>query len=135
MPRGMRKPETVKLDLPDGNWILLKKWLTARETRELFGRMMKTLPDGSRGDEIDPLNVGIAKAVVYLLDWSITDADDQPLVIRDAPPELVWDILNDLDHATFRDVIQAVEAHEDQTDREREDEKKTRTGAATLLQT
>lgn len=119
MPPGIRKPETDKIELPRGDWILVKKYLTAGEMRANFARLM--VPDGSR---VDPLRVGVAKVVTYLLDWSITDADDKPLVIRDQPDDVLLATLDLLDADCYEEVKDAVDAHEAAMQRAREAEKK-----------
>src|SRR4030095_5429881 len=79
-----RKQEEVRLELSGGDWLLVRKHLTAGEEREAHARVIKagTFTHGSK-PELDPEQLGIAQAVSYLLDWSITDADDQPIRIRD----------------------------------------------------
>ena len=72
-----RHPETLRLALTRGDWILVKKHLTAGETRRVFRRMIR---QGATGDEIDSLQVGLSKMIVYLLDWSFHDADGNPVV-------------------------------------------------------
>ena len=120
-----RKPEAVRLPLAHGHWLLVKKFLTAGETRRIFRRMMRA-GDGGR-DEIDALQVGLSKLVVYLLDWSVTDADDQPVLIRglsESDPDALAAVLNNLDAPAFADILHAVEQHEEAVGREREEEKK-----------
>jgi hypothetical protein len=120
-----RRPETVKVDLPSGGWILLKKYLTAGEARKVFRGMMRR---GDTGDEIDPLNVGISKCVIYLVDWSVTDVDGNQVSIRGQSEKYISDCLDNMDAPAFTEILQAVEAHEDTIERERAELKKTLTG-------
>jgi len=125
MSSRIRRPETLRLALSRGDWIVVKKHLTAGETRRVFRRMIRK---GATGDEIDSLQVGLSKMVVYLVDWSITDADDQPVIIRGQSEDVVADVLEMLDVDSFAEILKAVETHERTMDREREDEKKTDSG-------
>lgn len=121
MASGMRKPESLKIDLPGDDWIVVKKHLTAGEQRRMFKLMM----DGHGG--IEPVNVGLSKMVAFLLDWSITDADDKPIVIEDQPDNFKIQALDNLTPKTFKKVLKAIEAHEAAMDLEEDDEKKTET--------
>jgi hypothetical protein len=125
MSSRIRRPETLRLALTRGDWIVVKKHLTAGETRRVFRRMIRK---GATGDEIDSLQVGLSKMVVYLVDWSITDADDQPVIIRGQPEDVIADVLEMLDVESFAEILQAIEGHERTMEREREDEKKTGNG-------
>jgi hypothetical protein len=127
MSSRIRRPETLRLALTRGDWIVVKKHLTAGETRRVFRRMIRK---GATGDEIDSLQVGLSKMVVYLVDWSITDADDQPVIIRGQSEDVVADVLEMLDVDSFAEILNAVEAHERAMEAEREDEKKTATGTS-----
>ena len=121
----MRRPEVKRIQISRGDWIDVKKHLTAGERRREMARMIK--PGGfGETPSIDPVAVGHSKMVAYLLDWSLTDADDKPLVIRDQPPEVVGAILDDIDDDAFKEILNAVEDHEREMDAEREAEKKSR---------
>ena len=86
-----RKQEEVRLDLTGGDWLLVRKHLTAGEERDAHAKVIKagTMRSGER-PELDLEHLGIAQAVSYLLDWSITDADDKPIRIRDASYPFVF---------------------------------------------
>ncbi len=95
------QPETVTLPLPDDNWITVKKRLNAGETREKFRLMLS-----KDGETFDRLRVGLAKVLVYLLDWS------GPVPIRDQSPEAVEAALNGLEMDDWEAILHAVEAHD-----------------------
>lgn len=116
-----RKPETVRIELARGRWLLVKKFLTAGETRRIFRRMIKA---GAGGNEIEPTSVGISKMVVYLVDWSLVDADERPVVIRGQSEETIGLILDNLDTEAFTEILHAIEDHEAAMDQERLEEKK-----------
>jgi hypothetical protein len=125
MSRRMRRPETVRLELPQGDWLLVKKHLTAGELRGVFAGMMR-----ADGEAIDRVKVGLSKIVGYLLDWSFEDFDGKPIVIRDQPENVVVSALNGIDTDAYRDVLAAIEAHEEATTAEREQEKNAQATAS-----
>lgn len=126
MSRRMRRPETVKIDLSQNDWILIKKHLTAGEQRAVFAYMMR-----ADGDAIDRVKVGLAKIVGYLLDWSIQDADGKDVVIRDQPANVIEAALNALDVDCFREILKAIETHEEAMAEALEQEKNAQaTGSA-----
>ena len=79
-----RKQEEIRLALSGGDWLLVRKHLTAGEERDAQARVIKagSFRQGEK-PELDLEHLGIAQAVSYLIDWSITDADDKPIRIRD----------------------------------------------------
>jgi hypothetical protein len=127
-PRFVR-PETTKLDLSDGDWLLVKRRLTHGEHRAAYARMY-VWKDGEL--RADPLHTGIAMVVAYLLDWSLTDEAGKPVVIRDQSADVVDATLRALDHDSFVEIKTAVDAHEEAMLAEREAEKKTRKPALTV---
>jgi hypothetical protein len=122
----IRHPETLRIDLTGGDWIIVKKFLTAGEARRIFARMIRR---GDHGDQVDTLQVGLAKMCVYLVDWSITDADGQPVIIRGMDEDVIASILDSLDMDAFAEIHQAVEKHETAMDAIREEEKKILAGS------
>ena len=127
MSSRMRRPEVVKLEISRGDWLLVKKRLTAGEQRQIFKRMM--IVNGN-GPQMDPIAVGLSKMVGYLLDWNITDADDKPIVIRDQPEDVVSAALDALDYEDYQEIQEAIEAHIDAMDKLRAEEKKQSGGAS-----
>ena len=112
------KPETCKLDLPAGNWVLVKKRLTAGEQRDMLSHMVK------ESGAIDSVQVGVCKLVAYVLDWSITDANDRPIVIFGQGEKVLRDALNKMTADGFSILMQAVDEHMASVEREDEEEKK-----------
>ena len=119
----MRRPETCRLELTGGDWLLVKKWLTAGEARDVFARTVKTLRAGELA-ELEPRMVGITQAAVYLVEWSFQDPDGQPIAIRDQPVEYLIDVLNELMPEALAEVLTAIRAHVERMDSERDEEKK-----------
>ena len=106
----IRTPDTVTLQISHGDWLRVKKHLTAGEQRAIFKRMMR---DGVTGDQIDSVRVGWSKIIGYLLDWSFQNADGTPLVILDKSDDEIGQALDAITVDAFRDTLKAIEAHED----------------------
>lgn len=114
----MRRPETVKLEMSHGDWLLVKKYLTAGEQRTMFARMLR-----EETDRINPIKVGVSRIQAYLLDWSFEDADGKPLNIRDQPENVLASALDVIDAEAFVEVLQVIDAHITAMTEQREKEK------------
>ena len=119
------QPETVRIMLEGGAWLLVKKRLSAGEYRTMLRRMSDRAPDGSY--RIDPLETGIARMLAYLVDWSLPD-----YVIRDKSTSELETALNMLEPDDFEIVMHAIIAHEAAMLAERTEEKKLRSGGKPL---
>jgi hypothetical protein len=124
----MHRPETTRLQLTCDDWLIVKKRLTAGEARDAFARMVTRMQAGERA-QLDPRLVGVSRVAAYLVDWSFQDDTGAPLVIKEQPTDLVIDILGAIADDAYAEVLQAVDAHIEQMDREREALKKTPIGA------
>lgn len=112
MPSRTRVPEEVRIELPtDGDWILVKKYLTWGEARDSEVRLFKA---GFKPGElqIDPAQVGATLVLAYLLDWSVTDADGNPIVIRRKGDDVILAALRALDRDKGNEIITAVTQHD-----------------------
>jgi len=127
MALQVRRPEDTIIQLTDGEWILVKKWLNAGESHEVFSRMVKSVKAGeldAAGNPTTDMNFdiaqmsGISKAVVYLLDWSAKDPDGKQIVIRDKSPREVESALKSLPLDAFKEISAAIDAHEQKMDAE-----------------
>jgi hypothetical protein len=118
------KPEVVRLNLTGGDWITIKRELTAGEQRRVFARTAKTVKAG-QPIEIDLEKAGLSELAEYLIDWSFTDQDGRPVAIKDMPSEYVADVLNSLDAESYTEITNAINTHQ----RSVEAEKKTQTTA------
>jgi len=129
MPRQVRPPETTRLDLTQGDWLLVKKRLTAGESRRVFARMVKSMTAGEQGGDrtkvdIDPEQVGRSQAVEYLLDWgTFTDPNGNAVVIRDKSPDEIGRMLDALPQGDYAEIIAAIQAHDTATTESDEQEK------------
>jgi len=125
MPSRMRRPEDLRLPLSGDDWILVKKHLTWGEKRDYEVRMMKRVTQGT-GVELEPAQLGIALAVAYLLDWSYTDTEGRPVVIRDVGDDVKTAAIRSGEPEYMDEVIAAIIGHDGAMRELRETEKKTR---------
>jgi len=120
-----RKQEEMRLELSGGDWLLVRKHLTAGEERDAQARVIRagTFKPGEK-PELDLEHLGIAQAVSYLIDWSITDADDRPIHIRDQAYAFVFAALRNQTPESLREILEAIQAHDAAMTAEREYQKK-----------
>lgn len=139
MASRVRRPETEVLTISDGDSLVVKKFLTAGEFRELIKhatrpvRMDAALVKSGRDValEIDPTESALATVLAYLVDWSFVDFDGRPIVIRDQPPEVVRAALDSLDADSYLEVQRAIQEHDRVMRAFVAEEKKMKSGATT----
>jgi len=126
MGSRFRKQEAIRLELDGGDWLLVRKHLTAGEEREAHARLLVggSFTPGEQ-PKMDPRQLGIAQAISYLIDWNITDVDDKPISIRDKPYAFLFATLENMTTESLREIIDAIQAHEAAMIAEREHQKKT----------
>ena len=119
MGSRVRKPESDVIDISQGDRLVVKKYLTAGEFRELLRASTKPVAldaaAAARGDlamEIDPTESGVAMVLAYLLDWTFTDSDGRPLVIHDQPRGVVRAALDMIDAESYMEVQRAIQMHD-----------------------
>lgn len=110
------KPETVRLSLPEGQWIEIRKRLNVGESRKAVTSFVgKYNPDGSRTPNLETLGMG--NVLAYLLAWSLRDDDDRPV-----PVDL--DSLKNLALDKYVLIETAIEEHVAAVDTEDQDREK-----------
>ena len=105
------KPDIVRINLSRGDWITIKKELTAGEQRRVFARTTKHVRAGEP-IEIDLEKAGVSNLAEYLIDWSFTDQAGHPVPIRDMPGDYIIATLNSLDAESFNEITKAIDDHE-----------------------
>jgi hypothetical protein len=129
----VRRPATDRLELSEGDFLIVKRDLTAGEYRDLLrasARPMTLTAGTAPAMQLDPIAAGLAMVVAYLLDWSFTDADGRPIVIADQPASVVQAALGFIDQDAYMEVQQAIQAHQGARAAAVAEEKKTRRGAS-----
>ena len=117
------RPETLRLPLSDGQWIIVKKRLTAGEFRAHLRRGSHLDADGAR--RVDLLEHSLSLVIAYLVDWSL-DVD-----IRGVSDAELMAALDTLEPARFIELKQAIDAHEAAMTAERDAEKNGTGGETT----
>lgn len=117
------RPETVRLEISQGDWLLVKKRLTAGESRRIYARMIKTMAAGEK-IEMDPMQVGRSQAIEYLLEWSL----ESELPIRNRSADDIGRALDAIDPSSFKEIIDAIQQHEAAMEAERAQEKNDQAG-------
>jgi len=127
-----RRPAVERLELSEGDYLVVKQDLTAGEFRELMrasSRSVAVTPEGGASLQLDPIAAGLATVVAYLLDWSFADADGRKIAIADQPASVVRSALDHIDSAAYLEVQGAIMAHQTARAVQLAEEKKTRSGA------
>lgn len=120
------RPETVRVDISDGDWIELKKRLTYGESAKSRAAVVKEVrTDGRMTPDFEL--VEIAQVLAYLVDWSLVDEKGKRIPIDTDSKRL--SAIQAQDSETIRELIDAVSAHVEAMDAEREKEKKSKDGA------
>jgi hypothetical protein len=134
------RPDTVRLSISGDDWLLVKRRLTAGEQRQIFASSAKPVRRSQQDTqkpevEIDAMQAGLSMVLAYLLDWSLTDHNDRPVVIRDQPASAVTAILDSLDFGSYLEIMEAVQTHDAAMREEREAEQRVPFGESRLLPT
>lgn len=134
----VRRPATERLEISDGDYLLVKQDLTAGEYRALLRASTRpvTVTAMTAGMpapkmELDPVAAGVAMVLAYLLDWSFADAEGQKIAIADQPPAVVQAALDYIDSDAYMEVQQAIQKHQATRAAQLAEEKKTRSGPTT----
>jgi hypothetical protein len=110
------RPETKRLEISRGDWLLVKRRLNTGERRRYFAAIYQHENAAGRMT-VDPLQTGVALVVAYLLDWSLVDEAGQIIPIRDTDDETKLAAIDAIDYDSFIEIKRAVEAHEEAQDR------------------
>ncbi len=106
----------------DAEWIEVKNELTAGEQRAVYGRLVKELHFGERAS-LNPEQVGLSKVIAYLVNWSLSD-DGKVVPVSE-------DSVNALDGATYGEIVNAIDHHEEQVELARAARKNDQDGKVT----
>jgi hypothetical protein len=120
------RPDTAKIDISNGDWLLVKRRLSWGEQR---GAYVRAIAAGG-GERPRPAQLGLEMVVAYLLDWSLTDDNGAQVPIRGLDPDALTAVIDNLDPDTYGEIRKAIEAHEDRVNEERAQAKKLRDGVS-----
>jgi hypothetical protein len=102
----------VRLPLSGEQWIDVKAELNAGEARKIFSGLVKTMQAG-KPTELDPEKVGLTKLLAYLVGWSLCNRDGRPEPIEESS-------IDNLSQGRYREIMDAVDAHEAASEAKRE---------------
>jgi hypothetical protein len=117
------QPGIVRLTLTDDEWIDVKRELNAGEQRRVMAGYVKTMESGER-PTIDPERLGKTRLLEYIVAWSFKGFTGQPEPFDESA-------LDCLDMDTYKELDEAIDAHEQQISDAREARKKNRVIART----
>jgi hypothetical protein len=103
------KGDTRTLTLPSGERLIVRYELSAGQSRAHYGRLY--VPNGA-GLRVDPMQIGLSLITAYLVDWTVCDETGAPVPIRGLSVDELGDVLNALTAASFAEIREAIEAHE-----------------------
>jgi len=111
-------PEVVRLPLSEGDWIDIKKELNTGEYYDLLAALVD--------------KQAFARPLAYIVGWSFVGLDGKVLPYNLADEGERRDTLRSLDKATVREIVAALDRHEQKVDAERA-AKKNKPGGETEL--
>jgi hypothetical protein len=104
----------------DADYIDVKRELNAGEHRKVLSRMARDFTPGDKL-QLKIEEVGLTKLSAYIIGWSFTDAEGQPVPVSDSA-------IDNLDQDSYQELIAAVDAHEEAQNASREAERKNLIG-------
>lgn len=111
MKRRGVKPETVRLELSDGDWVDIKRALTVGEESDIAFKAMKTIR-ADQAAEIDGSLMRFLMTATYVQGWSLLDYEGQPIKWPAGKPlDDRVAVLRALDRASMEELEAAIAAH------------------------
>jgi len=120
MPSDFVSPKIDRIYLSNNRFIDVKRRLNAGESRRVFSRMVSKFESGET-PQLDVQMVGLTKLVEYLVGWSFSDDDGNPVTVSE-------DAINNLDPDLYAEILKAIDSHEERITKEREAEKNGQAG-------
>lgn len=115
-------PETVRLDLPEGEWIEVKKELTKGERDKINAMLIKEVrQDGRMTPDFEMMSK--AEVLGYLVDWSLKNGDEKIPVETDADR---LSAINNMTEDGFDYISKAVKTHVEKLEAEKPSKKAKR---------
>jgi len=99
------EPDTVRLELSDGDWIEVKQELNVGEARRIAERSSRAVTVAETGKHIVDSDLNqLAVIEAYLVNWSFTDK-------RGNQSKVTPDAIRALTQATFLEIVLALSKH------------------------
>jgi|SRR5215510_6914472 len=116
------QPEVDRLQLSDGDYVDIKRELSAGEQNDLLGDLIEDYTAGEKV-KLKPKEVARARLRAYIVGWSFTDPDGRPVPVS---PSSIYNI----DQDTQAEIVAAIDGHEAARKTQREEERKNLTGVS-----
>lgn len=98
------QPETVRLDLSDGDWIEVKKQLTWGEQQEFANCGLSPTVKGPQELQVDWAQVARRRLLIWLVDWSLVGPNGKLMPVT-------ANSVNALDPETGDEIVEALDRH------------------------
>jgi len=130
IPSLIRTPTSRRLYLSNGDWLLVKDHLTAGDARKMRRACVKRIRnlDGVEVDAVDFVQVPVAQAIAYLLDWSLVDPTGTPISIRGLDDREMENVLDILPPEACEEILSVIDRHDTAMRELRDAEKKASDG-------
>lgn len=119
--------ETVRLPLPDGQFVDVKKRLTLGEREDMLARMTLSMTAGDKV-QLNPREVRTARVLAYVVGWSLIHHGTPVPMSPSLPESERNDTFRAMSPEAFDLIANALDDHITAMNEERMDEKKTLTG-------
>jgi hypothetical protein len=113
-------PDSKRIDLSKGRWIEVKIELNLDETLTMYARMRPYVTPGGE-NQLIAKEVGIARVVAYLVDWSFVDRAGKRVPLTEGA-------IGNLKFQTYQEILAAIDAHVAAEDAKRSAEKNEEIG-------
>lgn len=121
------KPLVTRLPISGGDSIDVKQRLNAGESHQMYAAMLPTFVRGEK-PQMDTRAAITAKVLAYLVGWSLMDDGRVvPYSPEMSEPDRL-STLNGLDSETFKEITEAIDAHEEEQERARYERKNAQAG-------
>lgn len=117
------EPDTVRIDLGDGQWIEVKAELTKGERDKANAFMYRESVTEGKAVAVDIERMPKAEAMAYLVDWSLTRNGQKVSIDSDADRLAALDKMSE---AAFEVVSSAIKAHVEKAEADRPSKKDRR---------
>lgn len=112
------RPDTERLEISNGDWLVVKKRLTAGDQQDGFERSYLKNADGTyvvspEGRRVvSPSATKMSEITSYLVDWSLVDLEGKPLEIRGKTITEVESMLRALDADSYKEIYEAIDNYD-----------------------
>lgn len=119
------RPDVVRIELSDHDWIDVKRELNAGEAQDVWADMVANGITPGEIAKLDPHRVGWGRALAYIVAWSFTDGEGRPAPIVEASLRAMRKHKRD-------ELTEAIDRHEVAQRERLDDELKNAAGASSL---